>query len=89
MYYKTTNVEFGKGQSTIRNKEDIQKQEYAIEGSRGDLNEVIVEEFINFDYEITLLTPLEKYYIICPPLVIGKKRDYQRVGSLCQWMKNI
>ena len=27
-----------------------------MEGSRGDLKEVIVEDYINFDYEITLLT---------------------------------
>ena len=41
----------GKGQSVIRNHDDIKKSwEYAIEGSRGDLLEVIVEEFIEFDY---------------------------------------
>ena len=47
----------GKGQSTIKYEEDIEKAwDYAIEGSRGDLVEVIVEEFIDFEYEITLLT---------------------------------
>ena len=47
----------GKGQSIIKTEADIQKAwNYAIEGSRGDLMEVIVEEFIDFEYEITLLT---------------------------------
>ena len=47
----------GKGQSVIKTEADIQKAwDYALEGSRGDLMEVIVEEFIDFDYEITLLT---------------------------------
>ena len=47
----------GKGQSVIKTTEDIEKAwDYAIEGSRGDLMEVIVEAFIDFDYEITLLT---------------------------------
>ena len=71
----------GKGQSTIRNKEDIQKAwDYAIEGSRGDLSEVIVEEFINFDYEITLLTLTQKNNItlFCPPIGHRQERgDYQ------------
>ena len=71
----------GKGQSTIRNKEDIQKAwDYAMEGSRGDLSEVIVEEFINFDYEITLLTLTQKSNItlFCPPIGHRQERgDYQ------------
>ena len=47
----------GKGQSVIRTEADIEKAwQYALEGSRGDLAEVIVESFIDFDYEITLLT---------------------------------
>ena len=37
----------GKGQSVIKNKDDIKKSwDYAMQGSRGDLMEVIVEEFI-------------------------------------------
>ena len=41
----------GKGQSVIKEEKDIEKSwNYAIEGSRGDLKEVIVEEFINFNY---------------------------------------
>ncbi|MCS6982292.1 MAG: formate-dependent phosphoribosylglycinamide formyltransferase, partial [Flavobacteriales bacterium] len=47
----------GKGQSVVHKPEEIpQAWQYALEGSRGDLPEVIVEEFIRFDYEITLLT---------------------------------
>jgi phosphoribosylglycinamide formyltransferase 2 len=47
----------GKGQSVIKSAADWQKAwDYALEGSRGDLKEVIVEGFIDFDYEITLLT---------------------------------
>ena len=47
----------GKGQSVIKTEADIEKAwNYAMEGSRGDLMEVIVEAFIDFDYEITLLT---------------------------------
>jgi phosphoribosylglycinamide formyltransferase 2 len=47
----------GKGQSTIKTQEDIEKAwHYAVEGSRGDLIEVIVEAFVNFHAEITLLT---------------------------------
>ena len=38
----------GKGQSVIKSNEDIKKAwEYAVQGSRGDLKEVIVEEFID------------------------------------------
>ncbi|MFU8653746.1 formate-dependent phosphoribosylglycinamide formyltransferase [Methanotorris formicicus] len=47
----------GKGQSIIKSKEDIEKAwEIAQKGARGLANKVIVEEFIKFDYEITLLT---------------------------------
>ena len=45
----------GKGQSVIRTEGDIEQAwQYGLEGSRGDLAEVIVEAFIDFDYEITL-----------------------------------
>lgn len=71
----------GKGQSVIRSIEDISKAWlYAIEGSRGDLKEVIVEEFIPFDYEITLLTVTQKSgkTLFCPPIGHRQERgDYQ------------
>jgi len=47
----------GKGQSTVREEADIQKAwEYAQEGGRAGKGKVIVEGFVDFDYEITLLT---------------------------------
>ena len=71
----------GKGQSVIRNKSDIEKAwNEALQGSRGDLMEVIVEEFISFDYEITLLTLTQnnKNTLFCPPIGHRQERgDYQ------------
>lgn len=47
----------GKGQSTVKSEADIDKAwKYAAEGMRGDEQKIIVEEFIEFDSEITLLT---------------------------------
>lgn len=47
----------GKGQSVIRSEEDLNKAwDYSQSGSRSGAGRVIVEKFINFDYEITLLT---------------------------------
>ena len=47
----------GKGQSVARTRADIARSwEYACAGMRGDTRRVIAEEFIDFDYEITLLT---------------------------------
>lgn len=71
----------GKGQSVIRTQEDVEKAwAYAMEGSRGDLKEVIVEGFIDFDYEITLLTVTQKsgQTLFCPPIGHRQERgDYQ------------
>ena len=71
----------GKGQSVIKTSEDIKKAwDYAMEGSRGDLMEVIVEEFISFDYEITLLTLTQNSgtTLFCPPIGHRQERgDYQ------------
>ena len=71
----------GKGQSVIKSNEDIKKAwEYAVQGSRGDLKEVIVEEFIDFEYEITLLTLTQKNNrtLFCPPIGHRQERgDYQ------------
>ncbi len=47
----------GKGQSTIKSEDDIEKTwQYAQEGGRTGEGKVIVEGFVDFDYEITLLT---------------------------------
>ena len=71
----------GKGQSVIKSEADIEKAwNYAMEGSRGDLKEVIVEGFIKFDYEITLLTVTQKDgpTLFCPPIGHRQERgDYQ------------
>lgn len=71
----------GKGQSVVKTEADIEQAwTYAIEGSRGDLKEVIVEEFISFDYEITLLTVTQKDgpTLFCPPIGHRQERgDYQ------------
>ena len=71
----------GKGQSVIKNKDDIKKSwDYAMQGSRGDLMEVIVEEFISFEYEITLLTLTQNSgnTLFCPPIGHRQERgDYQ------------
>lgn len=71
----------GKGQSVIKTEAEIDKAwTYAIEGSRGDLKEVIVEEFIKFDYEITLLTVTQQNgpTLFCPPIGHRQERgDYQ------------
>jgi len=51
----------GKGQSVVKVDNDIIKAwEYAHSASRGNIKSVIVEQFIDFDYEITLLTVRHK-----------------------------
>ncbi|MBM3453098.1 MAG: formate-dependent phosphoribosylglycinamide formyltransferase [Bacteroidetes bacterium] len=71
----------GKGQSVIKTESDIEKAwNYAMEGSRGDLKEVIVESFVDFDFEITLLTVTQKNgeTLFCPPIGHKQERgDYQ------------
>ncbi|WP_394799733.1 formate-dependent phosphoribosylglycinamide formyltransferase [Flavobacterium sediminilitoris] len=72
----------GKGQSTIKSEEDISKAwNYAVEGSRGDVVEVIVEAFVNFHSEITLLTVSQNNdlpTLFCAPIGHRQERgDYQ------------
>jgi phosphoribosylglycinamide formyltransferase 2 len=71
----------GKGQSVIKSERDIETAwNYAMEGSRGDLKEVIVESFVDFDFEITLLTVTQKNgrTLFCPPIGHRQERgDYQ------------
>lgn len=70
----------GKGQSTIKTEEDIEKAwKYAVEGSRGDVIEVIVEAFVNFNSEITLLTVTQNSNptLFCAPIGHRQERgDY-------------
>lgn len=71
----------GKGQSVIKSYDDIDKAwQYAMSGTRGDLLEVIVEEFVKFESEITLLTVTQKNgpTLFCPPIGHRQERgDYQ------------
>ena len=77
----------GKGQSTIKSPADIPAcWEYASTGGRGDSAEVIIEEFISFDYEITLLTVTQKHgpTLFCPPIGHRQERgDYQESWQPC------
>ncbi|MBX3402263.1 MAG: formate-dependent phosphoribosylglycinamide formyltransferase [Phycisphaeraceae bacterium] len=58
----------GKGQSVARTRADIRRSwDYAVANMRGDRPRVIAEEFIDFDYEITLLTVRQR------PIVAGRK----------------
>lgn len=71
----------GKGQSLVKSADELkQAWEYGCAGSRGDIKEMIIEEFINFDSEITLLTVTQKEgpTLFCPPIGhIQKGGDYQ------------
>ncbi len=71
----------GKGQSVVNNPAEVETAwNYAIDGSRGDSQKVIIEEFINFEIEITLLT-IKQWHaptIFCPPIGHRQERgDYQ------------
>jgi len=83
----------GKGQSLVKNSDDIKKSwQYAIQGSRGDLMEVIVEEYISFDYEITLLTLTQDNgnTLFCPPIGHRQERgDYQESWQPINMNKSI
>jgi phosphoribosylglycinamide formyltransferase 2 len=71
----------GKGQSVVNNASEVETAwNYAIAGSRGDSQKVIIEEFINFEIEITLLTVKQwnAPTIFCPPIGHRQERgDYQ------------
>ncbi|PSB39988.1 formate-dependent phosphoribosylglycinamide formyltransferase [Chamaesiphon polymorphus] len=71
----------GKGQSVVASATEVETAwNYAIDGSRGDTHKVIIEEFINFEIEITLLT-IKQWNaptIFCPPIGHRQERgDYQ------------
>ena len=83
----------GKGQSIIKTDASTPLSltienawNYAIEGSRGDYKEVIVEEFIKFNSEITLLTVTQRNgnTLFCPPIGHRQERgDYQESWQPC------
>ncbi|MGE5952749.1 MAG: formate-dependent phosphoribosylglycinamide formyltransferase [Qipengyuania vulgaris] len=70
----------GKGQSTVREEGKLEEAwDYACANMRGDRQRVIVEQFVDFDYEITLLTVRHKTGVtFCPPIGHRQERgDYQ------------
>jgi phosphoribosylglycinamide formyltransferase 2 len=70
----------GKGQSTVGTAEELQPAwNYAVANMRGDRPRVIVEEYIDFDYEITLLTVRSREGVtFCPPVGhVQEKGDYR------------
>ena len=71
----------GKGQSLVKTADDLRHAwEYAMQGSRGDIQEVIIEEFVRFDSEITLLTVTQQNgpTLFCPPIGhVQKGGDYR------------
>jgi phosphoribosylglycinamide formyltransferase 2 len=77
----------GKGQSIVK---DISETEnawrYAMEGSRGDIKVAIIEEFIHFYEEITILTVTQKEgpTLFCPPIGHRQERgDYIESWQPC------
>ena len=71
----------GHGQSYVHNDDEL-KEAYkeAMEEGRGDVKEVIIEEFIDFDSEFTLLTVTQKDgpTLFCPPIGhVQKGGDYR------------
>ena len=70
----------GKGQSTVRSPEELEQAwTYAVANMRGDRKKVIVEEFVAFEYEITLLTIRSREGVsYCEPIGHRQERgDYQ------------
>lgn len=71
----------GHGQSYVHNDAELEQAfREAMEGSRGDVKEVIIEEFIDFESEFTLLTVTQKDgpTLFCPPIGhIQKGGDYR------------
>lgn len=80
----------GHGQSKVDNASELEKAWHcACEGCRGDIMEVIVEEFIPFDYEITLLTVTQKNgpTLFCAPIGHVQKGGDYRESFQPRWMK--
>ena len=71
----------GHGQSTVKCFEELKPAfDAAMEGARGDVKEVIIEEFIHFTSEFTLLTVTQKNgpTLFCPPIGhVQKSGDYR------------
>ncbi len=83
----------GKGQSVISSESEVPRSwDYACSGMRGDRQRVIIEEFIDFDYEITLLTVRQKNgdVLFCPPIGHRQERgDYQESWQPANMTKDV
>jgi phosphoribosylglycinamide formyltransferase 2 len=81
----------GKGQSTVRTESDVHHAwDYAQSGSRSGQGKVIVEGFINFDYEITLLTVRHRDgTVFCEPIGHRQERGDYRESWQPQAMSEI
>jgi phosphoribosylglycinamide formyltransferase 2 len=77
----------GKGQSIVKEVSELNAAfSYAMEGSRGDLKEIIIEGFIDFHTEITLLTVTQDAgeTLFCAPIGHRQERgDYQESWQPC------
>ena len=71
----------GHGQSVVKSADELETAfNAAMQGSRGDVKEIIIEEFIHFDSEFTLLTVTQKNgpTLFCPPIGhVQKDGDYR------------
>ena len=71
----------GHGQSVVKEPAQLEQAFHdAMAGSRGDVKEIIIEEFIHFESEFTLLTVTQKNgpTLFCPPIGhVQKNGDYQ------------
>lgn len=77
----------GHGQRTVRKASELSSAfDVAMSGARGDVKEVIIEEFIPFESEFTLLTVTQKNAptIFCPPIGhVQKGGDYRESWQPC------
>ena len=83
----------GKGQSYASTVSEVKKAwTFAMNGMRGKKKKIIIEEFINFDYEVTLLTILDSKGKIhfCPPIGhVQERGDYQHSWQPVKCEQNI
>ena len=83
----------GKGQSYASTVSEVKKAWiFALNGMRGNKKKVIIEEFVNFDYEVTLLTILDSNGDIhfCPPIGhVQERGDYQYSWQPAKCEQNI
>jgi phosphoribosylglycinamide formyltransferase 2 len=77
----------GKGQSTVRSADDLERAwDYAATGGRTGAGDIIVEGFVRFHSEITLLTVTQKAgpTLFCPPIGhVQERGDYMESWQPC------